>query len=142
MGAGICENLIESGSYPPLLGKSLVDAWLAVSGAMKVRSSGGEPGKAKPKGKTKVPAKAKAKAKATISISRAANSSSDEELVEAKPKRKAKVQATTKVKAESSINRAAYSSEEEPAKAKPQASSGEKQAKIRKSWTTADSDSN
>ena len=48
MGAGICDNLIESGSYPPLLGKSLVDAWLAVSGP-----------KGKTKGKTKVQAKAR-----------------------------------------------------------------------------------
>ena len=90
MGAGITENLIDSGSYPPLLGKALVDAWLAVSGAMEeeVPSSGGEPGKAKPKRKTKVPAKAKAKANATISVGRAANSSSDED--EANPKRKAK----------------------------------------------------
>lgn len=175
MGAGITENLIDSGSYPPLLGKALVDAWLAVSGAMEeeVPSSGGEPGKAKPKRKTKVPAKAKAKANATTSLGRAANSSSDEELVEANPKRKAKKvrattkvkaetkismsraandssdeelerrlrkargQATTKVKAESSIKRAAYPSKEEPTKAKPK-----KQAKIRKSWATADSDSN
>ena len=169
MGAGLSENLTESGSYPPLLGKSLVDAWLAVSGP-----------KGKTKGETKVPAKAKAKAKATISMSRAAHSSSDEELVKAKPKSKAKkVQATTKVKAETtiSISRAANSSsdeelekrlrkakvrattkvsgcpgvlvsEEEPTKATPkektkaQASSGEQPAKIRKSWTTADSDSN
>ena len=61
------------------------------------------------------------------------------------------MRATTKVKAERSINRATYPSEEEPTKATPkekepkrkaQASSGEQQAKIRKSWTTADSDSN
>ena len=168
MGAGIGENLTESGSYPPLLGKSLVDAWLAVSGP-----------KRKTNGKTKVPAKAKAKAKATISMSRAAHSSSDEELVKAKPKSNAKkVQATTKVKAETttSISRAANSSSdeelekrlrkavcattkvsgcpgvlvshEEPTNPTPkkkttaQASSGEQPAKIRKSWTTADSDSN
>lgn len=78
---GIADNLVESGSYPPALGRAIVDAWKAQSKAKakgKAKAKQDEPGSS---------SKAKAKAKsAKKPLIRPVSSSDDEQGKKAKRK--------------------------------------------------------